>query len=143
MPSVSKAFEIFLAVGRPAYVSRIRLDTEDTLRMLREEGAVPVLAHPELIRNMAAKSPERIAKLKDAGLYGIEAYHSRHSESVSRYWDALAREHGLLVTGGSDFHMHGDDHGPIGCCIHHWTRADEEAARLMELMPDAMETLDS
>ncbi len=141
VPSVSKAFELFLAVGRPAYVSRIRLDTEDTLRLLREEGAVPVLAHPELIRNREAKSPERIAKLKDAGLCGIEAYHSRHSESGSRYWDALARKHGLLVTGGSDFHLHGDDHGPIGCCIQKWEKADEDAARLMERMPDAMETV--
>ncbi len=139
VPSLSKAFDLFLAVGKPAYVSRIRLETEDILRMLCEEGAVSVLAHPDLIKSKELKSPERIAKMKDAGLCGIEAYHSRHSDSGSRYWDQLAREYGLLVTGGSDFHQHGDDHGLIGSCTRQWMKADEDAARLIEMMPDATE----
>ena len=135
VPSLSKAFDLFLAVDRPAYIPRIRLETEEIVQMLREEGSVPVLAHPGLIRNNDLKTPDSIARLKEAGLCGIESYHSKHSASTSFYWDKLARKYGLLVTGGSDFHQHGDDHGPIGCCNTQWRSADEDTARLMEMMP--------
>jgi hypothetical protein len=34
----------------------------------------------------------------------IEAYHSDHSPQQTELYLQLAKQHGLLVTGGSDFH---------------------------------------
>jgi len=42
--------------------------------------------------------------LKDSGLQGMEVYYSEHSPEQTRRYLALAKEMGLLPTGGSDFH---------------------------------------
>ncbi len=66
---------------------------------IREQGGVPVLAHPG-----QKDSWDSIPDLVSAGLMGIEAYHPDHGEAeAARAFDAAA-EHGLFVTGGSDFH---------------------------------------
>jgi hypothetical protein len=39
-----------------------------------------------------------------AGLNAIEAYHSDHSPNETGLYLRLARQYGLKVTGGSDFH---------------------------------------
>jgi len=38
------------------------------------------------------------------GLDGLEVYHSKHSRDITAYYLTIARELGLLVSGGSDFH---------------------------------------
>lgn len=69
------------------------------VRAIREQGGVPVLAHPG-----QKDSWESVPELVRAGLMGIEAYHPDHSEAdVARAFD-MAAEYGLFVTGGSDFH---------------------------------------
>ena len=57
------------------------------------------MAHPGLNR-----TDEIIPALADAGLDGIECYHTKHSPALSaRYLEIADRFH-LLVTGGSDCH---------------------------------------
>jgi hypothetical protein len=43
-------------------------------------------------------------ELCDCGLNALEAYHSDHGPAETRLYLELAWKHGLLVTGGSDFH---------------------------------------
>ena len=65
------------------------------------------LAHPGLL-----KRDHFIAGFAVAGLDALEAHHSKHSpEDTSRYL-ALARRHGLAVSGGSDYH--GDPSHDVG-----------------------------
>ena len=45
-----------------------------------------------------------LPELRAAGLNAIEAYHSDHSPAQTEQYLQLAAQHGLLVTGGSDFH---------------------------------------
>jgi hypothetical protein len=45
-----------------------------------------------------------LPELCNAGLNAIEAYHTDHSPKDTRLYLDLAQRHGLLVTGGSDFH---------------------------------------
>jgi len=45
-----------------------------------------------------------IGELAGFGLDGIEAVYSRHSASERANYAEIAARHGLLVTGGSDYH---------------------------------------
>ena len=51
-----------------------------------------------------------IRDLAEAGLDGIEAWHSQHTPSHTRRALALAEEYGLLLTGGTDSHGPGGSH---------------------------------
>lgn len=130
--SFKEAFDRYLAVGKPAYVERTRIKTLDIIAMAKRIGALPVLAHPDLIRRQELRSKEAIAEMAEAGLAGIEAYHSIHDASACRRWEQTARSLGLLVTGGSDFHRPSDQHGPIGCMLEKWTDANRDAALFLE-----------
>ena len=46
-------------------------------------------------------------ELADGGLDGIECYHSDHTFTEAERFASFARERGLLITGGSDFHAEG------------------------------------
>ena len=45
-----------------------------------------------------------IREMKDHGLVGIEAIYSENTPADEQIYKTLAREEGLLITGGSDFH---------------------------------------
>ena len=46
----------------------------------------------------------RIPALRDAGLDALEAFHSDHDPETASRYAAMARDLGLLTTGGSDYH---------------------------------------
>jgi predicted metal-dependent phosphoesterase TrpH len=99
------AFRDYLAESAPAYVQRRGPPLEIGIQQIAEGGGLPVLAHPVRlgVRNHAVED-ELIGKMRDAGLRGIEAYHSDHPpEDVARYLK-LAEKLDLAVTGGTDFH---------------------------------------
>jgi predicted metal-dependent phosphoesterase TrpH len=106
VPSLSDAFDRFIGAGRPAYVPRYKLDPLEAVRLICCAGGVPVLAHPGLI-----KSLNLVGELKNAGLSGLEARHPAHSAEQTRFYQELARRHGLVATGGSDFHGPGHKAG--------------------------------
>jgi hypothetical protein len=97
--SVREAFDRFLGAGRPANVTRRRLTPAEAVRVIRRARGVPVLAHPGL-----ADRDALIPDLVEAGLLGLEAIYPEHSAAQVAHYRELARRHGLLVTGGSDFH---------------------------------------
>jgi hypothetical protein len=39
-----------------------------------------------------------------AGLMGIETYYAEHSAAQTAHYKDLCRRHGLVATGGSDYH---------------------------------------
>jgi predicted metal-dependent phosphoesterase TrpH len=97
--SQEEAFERFLKRNRPAWVPKFRMSAVDTIQLIHRAGGVAVLAHPGLNR-----SDDIIAPLVEAGLDGIECYHSRHSPATSEHYVQVAEQHELLITGGSDCH---------------------------------------
>ncbi|MFH2043750.1 MAG: PHP domain-containing protein [Pseudomonadota bacterium] len=103
--SISKAFDKYLGRGKPAYVDKYRLECSKALEMITGAGGVPVIAHPSLFTIGEGKNFEDlIAVLKDMGLKGIEAYYPEHSKDKISYYVEIAKKHGLLLTGGTDFH---------------------------------------
>jgi predicted metal-dependent phosphoesterase TrpH len=97
--SVQEAFDRYIGRGKPAFVEKPVLRTDEACRLISDAGGVPVLAHPKL-----AHVDNEIAELVAQGIRGIEAFYPKHSpEDTARYL-ALAEKHNLVVTGGSDCH---------------------------------------
>lgn len=97
--SIAEAFKRFLTPGKPAYVPKEKLSTGEVIRLILQAGGVPVLAHPGLM-----KRDDLIPKLLNEGLKGIEVYHSEHVTEKQRHYLEIAKNFGLIVTGGSDCH---------------------------------------
>jgi 3',5'-nucleoside bisphosphate phosphatase len=103
--SIQDAFNRFLGKGAAAYVEKARLSPAASIALIHEAGGVAVLAHPYQLKLASLEEVERlIVELAALGLDGIEAIYSRHSEDERRTYAQMARRHGLLVTGGSDYH---------------------------------------
>ncbi|MFL6353635.1 MAG: PHP domain-containing protein [Bryobacteraceae bacterium] len=98
------AFERYLGESAPSYVERQSQTTEEAIQIIRAGGGIPVVAHP--VRLSLPQTVERqvLQNLKDAGLLGLEVYHSEHPDELQVYYLRLAEELQLLPTGGSDFH---------------------------------------
>jgi predicted metal-dependent phosphoesterase TrpH len=104
--SISDAFDRYLTPGQPAFVPRIGASVEDVIRVIAQAGGVATLAHPG-----QTKRDDAIERWIAAGLPAIEVWHSHHTQADVERYAAVARKHGLLTTGGSDFH--GDDTGRV------------------------------
>lgn len=98
------AFEKYLGKGKPAYVDRLRFTVEESIAVIRQAGGVPVLAHPFTLDLGRRRLRMLLAELAAKGLQGIEAYYSEHDHDQQRFCISNARDLGLVVTGGSDFH---------------------------------------
>lgn len=98
------AFNKYLGEEAPSYVQRQSHDLEEVIRVVRFGGGVPVIAHP--IRLGLDHDQERsvLASAKEAGLLGLEVYHSEHSAGAQAHYKQLAEDFDLMPTGGSDFH---------------------------------------
>jgi len=97
--SVREAFDRYLHVNGPANVPRKRLTPAEAVRIIRRAHGVPVFAHPGL-----ADRDALIPELVEAGLMGIEAIYAEHSAAQTAHYQDLCRRHGLVATGGSDYH---------------------------------------
>lgn len=98
-----EAFDRFLGRGKPAYVPRYKLSPFEAVAAVKAARGCAVLAHPGL-----GVPNDTIHALIDAGIEGLEAYHHHHSATDTARILAIAQEHELLVTGGTD------SHGPGG-----------------------------
>ena len=134
--SIQEAFDSYIAAGRPGYVPKLVISAEEAAGTLRRAGAVPVLAHPGLIRMPEKELLSKIDAWICAGLMGIEAYHPAHSRAEQKTWDSYARARGLLVTGGSDYHRGKDRlHGELGQMLSFWQDASDDVDKLYASIP--------
>ena len=97
--SVREAFDRWLHANGPAHVPRRRLSPAEAVAIIRRAGGVPVFAHPGL-----AGRDDLVPELIAAGLMGVETYYAEHSAAQTEHYARLCREHGLIATGGSDYH---------------------------------------
>lgn len=97
--NLDEAFERFLKKGRPAWVPKTKMSALEGVELIHQAGGLAVMAHPGLNR-----TDEIIPDLVDAGLDGIECFHTKHSTVMSERYLEIAEKYHLLVTGGSDCH---------------------------------------
>lgn len=107
--SLEEAFGRYLADDRPCYVPIGSNTPKGAIEVILRAGGVPVLAHPG-----QSQVDELIPSMVRDGLMGIEVRHGAHSPAQSRHYAALAKKHGLLVSGGSDCHGPGKKEVLIG-----------------------------
>ena len=103
--SEREAFDKYIGRDGPAYVERDKIQPADAVKIIMSANGLPVLAHPADIKDLN----NLIIELKDAGLVGLEAYYGQYDSNTVKKMVRLADEHGLLTTGGSDYHHFGDD----------------------------------
>jgi predicted metal-dependent phosphoesterase TrpH len=96
---IRDAFVRFIGASGPYYERKRLPGPAEVIATIRAAGGVAVLAHPAVSR-----ITDLVAPLAAAGLGGVEAYHSEHSPRQSAELAAMAAEHGLVVTGGTDYH---------------------------------------
>jgi predicted metal-dependent phosphoesterase TrpH len=103
--SIDEAFDRFLGRGKPAYIDKYRIGCRDALELIRIAGGVPVLAHPGLLAfETDSGLADAIATLVGMGLMGLEVFYPEHTPAFTEACRHLALQHGLLMTGGTDFH---------------------------------------
>jgi predicted metal-dependent phosphoesterase TrpH len=103
--SFDEAFRRYLGESAPSYVERFAPYVEVAIQRVIDAGGLPVLAHPVRLGFRDLEAEEKfISDLRDAGLRGIEVFHSDHRPSDVERYAALARKYKLAVSGGSDFH---------------------------------------
>jgi hypothetical protein len=98
--SIENAFRFYLGAGAPAYVPREALEPAEAVAMLKRAGAFVSLAHPLSCPNYR----DQIPALKQAGLDALEAWYGEYSVGEREGIARVAERHGLLTTGGSDYH---------------------------------------
>lgn len=127
-----EAFERFLKKGRPAWAPKFKMSAGEAIALLHKAGGAAVLAHPGLNRADAL-----IPSLVNAGLDGIEGFHTKHSTVMAERYLELADRLGVLVTGGSD--CHGPTRGKplIGTVKLPYQRVEKLKARVAEIRRSA------
>jgi len=106
-----EAFDRFLKKGAAAYVEKVRFTISEALHFIKEAGGLAVLAHPNTLGMKGYSDLEGLVlQLAKEGLKGIEVYYPEHSPLEVAQYKGLAERHGLLATGGTDYHgMEGNE----------------------------------
>ncbi len=102
--STDEAFKKYLGAGAPAHVPKERLHASMAIETIRKAGGVPILAHPHQTSLPTAALDPFVGELTDLGLLGIEVFCSGYNSNRVAAYTRIARRHGLVRSGGSDFH---------------------------------------
>jgi predicted metal-dependent phosphoesterase TrpH len=119
--SVDEAFIQYIGNASPAYVPIRLLDPPAAIRMIRDAGGISVWAHPPI-----RYFHDLLPGLVEAGLAGIEVYRPRMLPDRLLKLERGARNAGLLLSGGSDWH------GPAGGPLGEFRVRGSEVAALLE-----------
>lgn len=107
--SFEEAFRKYIGNRCPAYIPKSIIGPKETIDLIHRARGVAVLAHPFI--NDMHRHVEMLAGLR---LDGLEVSHYSHSRQKVQELKRLAKRHGLLLSGGSDFHGRQEHEGEIG-----------------------------
>ncbi|MBN2527559.1 MAG: PHP domain-containing protein [Deltaproteobacteria bacterium] len=104
MPNVHFYYD-FCTRGKPAYVEKHWPDLRDVVRIIKDTGGIPVLAHPGAsLRVPSAQMRQTLLAILETGIEGIEVFSSYHSREETDLFLEIAQNCGQRITCGSDFH---------------------------------------
>jgi predicted metal-dependent phosphoesterase TrpH len=106
-PDRSAAFAGILHWRAGYYIPHYAPDPLTGVRLIRGAGGVPVLAHPATGGRGRVIPEDRLARLVNAGLFGLEIDHRENTDDGKLRLHELATRFGLVITGSSDYHGSG------------------------------------
>jgi predicted metal-dependent phosphoesterase TrpH len=94
-------------------VPKYPLYLEEASMLVRNAGGIIVLAHPNdshgtslvTLTKSLPEQTEIIEKSMLGYIDGVECWHSRNDAQTTNHYLKFAKEHGLIITGGSDCHQ--------------------------------------
>ena len=95
----------YLSRGCVGYSELCRPSPEKAVEVITECGGFASLAHPGRIELEKEEVIALVKRLLPLGLKGIEGVYSTHTQIETAYFAQMAKEYGLLTTGGSDTHF--------------------------------------
>ena len=104
----------WLGVGKPAYDGTQALTAQQAVKLIKDIGGNAFVAHPHLIRISDDALRAFLIELKAYGLDGIEGYYNEYTPEMQRKFQSMAKELGLKISGGTDFHAKMKPHIEIG-----------------------------
>ncbi len=112
--SVDNAFKLYLSAGRPAYCGAQHLNAKEVVELIKECGGLSFVAHLHTMKKSDEELRETLEKYKSYGLNGVEGYYTDYTEEMQEKYQKIAKELGLMLSGGSDFHAEMKPHISIG-----------------------------
>lgn len=112
--SVKEGFEKYMSVGKYAYCEKQRLSARDAIELITKCGGISFVAHPHLTKLPDDKLKEFLKELKSFGLCGLEGYYTDYTPEMQEKYQSMAKELGLMISGGTDFHAKMKPHISIG-----------------------------
>ncbi|MDO4522949.1 MAG: PHP domain-containing protein [Eubacteriales bacterium] len=98
------AFKTYVGEDCPYFVPREKVTPAQAVDLILRTGGIPILAHPLLYALDEPDMDELILSLKKCGLIGLETFYATYTPLEELHALRLAEKHGLLPSGGSDFH---------------------------------------
>jgi predicted metal-dependent phosphoesterase TrpH len=103
-------------------VRKFPLYLEEASRLVRNAGGKIVLAHPNdphgtslvTLTKSLLEQTQIIEESMMAHIDGVECWHSRNDAQTTKHYVKFAKEHGLIMTGGSDCHQKPIIMGTVG-----------------------------
>jgi len=88
----------------PCNVEKHYFPADEAIRLVHACGGIAILAHPPYVTRDRRQLENLVTELVTLGLDGIEVYNNGSGLEDSDWLIRLAGQHGLVTTGGSDFH---------------------------------------
>lgn len=108
--SMQEAFQRYLAEGKCCYDKGTTFSLEDTLQVLHSAKAKAFLAHPHLFHKNSF-----VKRILELPFDGLECYYAKCPPEEERRYLQIAKDRGLLISGGSDFHGSFKPNLSLGC----------------------------
>lgn len=96
---INDVFKGILRKDSPCYVPKVKIEVPYIIDIIHKAGGLAVMAHPKLVC-----SDEYVVEMLAYDFDGMEVYHTKHNDDDVKRYKALAKEHNLFITGGSDYH---------------------------------------
>ena len=96
---INDVFKDILRKDSPCYVPKVKVEVQRIIDIIHQAGGFAVMAHPKLVT-----SDEYVVEMLAYDFDGMEVYHTKHNDDDVKRYKALAKEHNLFITGGSDYH---------------------------------------
>ena len=103
--SVSEAFKYILNPLRKKIANpKFDISAYECIKYIKLAGGITSIAHPVTLKKDITSTTRYIENLQKYGLDAIEVFHSSHLQEDRTNFLNIAKNLGLLISGGSDFH---------------------------------------